>query len=147
TADGEVCVGGECREHGEQPPGGRVAHVLAISPAERGPPLRGKGGGHDPAHKRLARGQFWQRDVEEVSHGVLVLAHAARRPAHGADAQAFATLPRRPESHDPDGHLWSLPELSGRGELSRNGRSCALVPARGAGPPPLPSLLLRAGYL
>src|SRR5438105_1252716 len=42
---------------------------------------------------------------------------------------------------------WSLPELSDRGELSRNGRSCAHVPDRGVGPPQLPSLLLRAGYL
>src|SRR5262249_1198728 len=46
----------------------------------------------------------WQPGVVEVAFGELRFPHAARRSAHGADAQAFVRLAGSAETYDADGH-------------------------------------------
>src|SRR5574340_1249542 len=55
-------------------------------------------------HRLDARGEHRVPDVVVVARGELGLGNAARRAAHGADAQALAGGARAAESDDAQGH-------------------------------------------
>src|SRR5262249_47489719 len=81
----------------------RLLHLGAVLLHERAP--RGRRLRTEPElHGREARREVRKPDVVEVSLRELRLRHSARRPPHGADAQAFAACTRRAEANDADAH-------------------------------------------
>src|SRR3990167_1352708 len=79
---------------------GHLGAVLALE----GSPLLGRGGGLGLLDGLGARGQVGVPDVVPVLRRELLLGHAARRAAHGADAGALAGYARAAELNDADCH-------------------------------------------
>src|SRR5262245_47313829 len=95
AADREMRGPGERGEHGDEPRGGRRAHLRTIAPRELRPSRLRPGPGLRPRDERRARRKLGQPDVEIVARRVLLFAYAARQPAHGADAHPFTGSTRR----------------------------------------------------
>src|SRR5690349_8143964 len=101
TTDGERAVVRERRERVEQPRLVGIFHLGEVTALE-GLPLRLALRGLAELEQRLARCERWEPHVVEVAPRPVRFGHAAWRPPHCADAQAFATGTRTAEPHDRD---------------------------------------------
>ena len=106
AADGEIAGVGEGGKQIERCPVIRFRHLGAISFPELGPIARALrllrefyGGG-----TRRERGQ---PHIVEIPDRIILFWHAARRPPHRADAQAFAGKAVATETNDTDGQAAS----------------------------------------
>src|SRR5687768_12480243 len=98
AADGKVRIERQRREKCEQALGRRGLHLAAIGAGEARPVLL------RARHQPGARREIGQPDVVVVAARVIGLAHAARRPAHGAQARALLRCACATEADYADSH-------------------------------------------
>src|SRR5262249_27059022 len=89
AAHREALVGRQRGQHREEPLRLRIPHLLPVSPLVRGPARPIERSRERPRHEWRARRELGEPDVVVVTPGVVLLADAAWRTAHGADAKAF----------------------------------------------------------
>src|SRR6185436_14637831 len=104
AADTEARVLRQCGQQHDQSLRGRRVHLRAIFFCERRPPFVGERLRGGELEERRARREVGQPEVEVVEPREILLLHAPRRPAHGAQPDAFPFRARRAESNDAYRH-------------------------------------------
>src|SRR6185503_531995 len=104
AADTEARVPRQRGQQRNQPLRGRHVNLRAIFFRERRPPFVGERLRGGELEERRARREVGQPEVEVVEPREILLLHAPRRTAHGAQPDAFPFRARRPESNDAYPH-------------------------------------------